>query len=240
MKIGIFDSGIGGLNVLKELINTHPNNHYIYYGDTKNVPYGNKSKEELLKLSRRIINFFEEKSVDLIIIACGTISSNCYLELLKETKIKLYDIITPTINYINNSSFKNIGLIGTTKTIESNIFQNNIKNKKLIYKDTPIFVPIIENDEILLKEKDIINEISLFKNKIDCLILGCTHYPLLDKILCKYLEVPLIDMGKCLVDKIEITDNNYSKIELYFSHLNDKIIKNINKIIEKDKEIIEV
>jgi len=240
MKVGIFDSGVGGLNVLNELISNYPYNHYIYYGDTKNVPYGNKDKEKLLDLSRNIVKFFEEKNVDLIIIACGTISSNCYSDLLKETNIKLYDIITPTIDYINKSTFYNIGLIGTTKTIESNIFQNNLKNKNILFKDTPTFVPIIENNEISLKEKDILNEISLFKNKIDCLILGCTHYPLLDKILRKYLEVPLIDMGKCLSDKINIENSNFAKIELYFSCLNDKIIENVNKIIKKDKEIIEI
>lgn len=240
MKIGIFDSGIGGLNVLKELINVFPNNHYIYYGDTKNVPYGNKSKEELMMLSRSIIKFFEEKDVDLIIIACGTVSSNCYSDLLQETNIKIFDIITPTINYINNCSFKNIGLIGTTKTIESNIFQNNIKNRNIIYKDTPIFVPIIENNEILIREKDIIKELKKFKNKIDCLILGCTHYPLLNDVISNYLNIPLIDMGKCLVNSIEINNNNDSKIELYFSCLNDKIVENINKIILNDKQINEI
>lgn len=240
MKIGVFDSGIGGLNVLKELISVYPNNHYIYYGDTKNVPYGNKSKEELMNLSCNIIKFFEQKKVDLIIIACGTVSSNCYKELLKETKIKIIDIITPTINYINNANFKNIGLIGTTKTIESNIFQNNINSKSIFVKDTPLFVPIIENNDILEEEKNIINELSFFYNKIDCLILGCTHYPLLSKVISKYLNVPLIDMGKCLVNEIELNNSDSSKIELYFSFLNDKIVFNINKIIVTDKEIIEI
>ena len=238
MKIGVFDSGIGGLNVLKELIKKYPNNHYIYYGDTKNVPYGNKSKEELLKLSKDIIYFFEKKKVDLIIIACGTISSNCYFDLVKETKIKLIDIITPTINYINNSSYKNIGLIGTTKSIESNIFQNNILNKQLIYKDTPLFVPIIENNLIDEKESEIINELTSFKNQVDCLILGCTHYPLLSDKINKYLNVSLIDMGKCLVNSLELENKSNCKLELYFSLLDDKILNNINKKIKVEKEII--
>lgn len=240
MKIGIFDSGIGGLNVLKELISIYPNNHYIYYGDTKNVPYGNKNKEELLSLSCHIIHFFEEKEVDLIIIACGTVSSNCYKDLLKETNIKIIDIITPTINYINNSCFKNIGLIGTTKTIESNIFQENIKNKNILFKETPSYVPIIENGDILNKKEEIINELNIFNNKIDCLILGCTHYPLLSNVISNYLNVSLIDMGKCLVNEINLTNQTSSKIELYFSYLNDKIIFNINRIILDKKEIIEV
>lgn len=240
MRIGIFDSGVGGLNVLKELIKVYPNNHYIYYGDTKNVPYGNKSKDELMILSRNIIKFFERKGVDLIIIACGTISSNCYNDLIKETKIKLYDIISPTIDFINKSKYKNIGLIGTTKTIESNTFQTKILHRNLICKDTPIFVPIIENNEIITKEEEIRKELLIFKDKVECLILGCTHYPLLNDIIDKYLNVDLIDMGKCLIDNIEFKNDNFSKIELYFSFLNEKIVANINKIITSDKEINEI
>ena len=107
MRIGLFDSGVGGLTVLKTLINKYPNNEYIYYGDTLNVPYGNKSKEELLKLSRHNIEFLLSKKVDMIIIACGTVSSNCLTELKKEYRIPIYSIIEPTINYLNNSKSLN-------------------------------------------------------------------------------------------------------------------------------------
>ena len=238
MKIGIFDSGVGGLNVLCELIKAYPNNHYLYYGDTKNVPYGNKSKEELLKLSLNIIRFFEEKKVDMIIIACGTISSNCYQELIKATKIKIYDIISPTIDFINHSSFNNVGLIGTTKTIESNIFQTKIIDKKVVFKDTPILVPIIEKNEVVKRKDEIIAELVKFKNKVDCLILGCTHYPLLTNVINDYLNIPLIDMGKCLLKRLDLQNSFESKIELYFSLLNNDIIDNANKIIRDKKDII--
>ena len=125
MKIGLFDSGIGGLNVLKEFINKYPNNHYIYYGDTLNVPYGEKSKEELLMLSSKIIRFFEEKKVSLIIIACGTVSSNCLDELREKTSILIFDVINPTINYLKSKNFKNILVFGTNRTIDSHIFSKN-------------------------------------------------------------------------------------------------------------------
>ena len=130
MKIGIFDSGIGGLTVLAELIKKYPNNKYYYFGDNINAPYGTKSKEELLKLSNKIINFLNKKEVDLIIVACGTISSNVFDKLPKDTKI--YDVISPTIDYINNSNYENIGLIGTNMTIKSKTFEKRInkKNKK--------------------------------------------------------------------------------------------------------------
>ena len=99
MRIGMFDSGVGGLTVLKSFIKYHPNNEYFYYGDTLNVPYGDKTKEELIELSKKIIKYLENKKVDIIIIACGTISSNVYDDLTKITNIPIYSIIKETINY---------------------------------------------------------------------------------------------------------------------------------------------
>lgn len=238
MKIGVFDSGVGGLNVLKELIRVYPNNHYIYYGDTINVPYGNKSSEELLRLSKEIIHFFEKEQVNLIIIACGTISSNCYNDLLKQTKIKIYDIITPTVKYLNNSSYKNIGIIGTTKTIESKVFERQIINRLVITRDTPDFVPIIEKNQINMNKDNIINELKLFKNKVDCLVLGCTHYPLLKEVISEYLTMPLIDMGQVLTNEIVLKGMGEMKIELYFSLLNDDILANIHQIMTDNNIVI--
>ena len=162
MKIGIFDSGIGGLTVLAELIKKYPNNKYYYFGDNINAPYGTKSKEELLKLSNKIINFLNKKDVDLIIVACGTISSNVFDKLPKDTKI--YDVISPTIDYINNSNYETIGLIGTNMTIKSKTFEKRI-NKKIIARSCNDFVPYIENEQSLT---DIIPKyMNIFKDKVD-------------------------------------------------------------------------
>ena len=130
MRIGVFDSGIGGVNVLSCLIKKYPNNEYIYFGDTVNLPYGDKSKNELFKLASSAIEFLISKNVEIIIIACGTISSNCYEELKNKYNMPIYDIILPTIEYLKRSEYKNIGVIGTKRTIESKIF--DIKNKNVI------------------------------------------------------------------------------------------------------------
>lgn len=236
MRVGLFDSGIGGVNVLSELIKKYPNNHYIYYGDTKNLPYGNKSKDELLKLSSNIIEFFIDKEVDIIIIACGTVSSNCYIKLKEKYNIPIYDIISPTINYLKNCSYKNIGVIATTRTIESKIF--DINNKNIIMKDTPSFVPIIENNLIDESDEVIKEELSYF-NKIEALVLGCTHYPLLENKINKYLNVPLINMGICLTKSITLTNEDNLQVELYFSKLTENIIKNTNAILKREYVVIE-
>ena len=102
MRIGVFDSGLGGINVLSCLIKKYPHNEYIYFGDTKNLPYGDKTKEELMNLASNAIEFLLTKNVEMIIIACGTISSSCYNELKMKYHIPLYDIISPTIKYLKS------------------------------------------------------------------------------------------------------------------------------------------
>jgi len=228
MRIGVFDSGIGGLTVLKRLIEEYPNNEYIYYGDTKNNPYGSKTKEELLKLSCNIIDFLLQKKVDLIVIACGTVSSNLADTLKNKYDIKIIDIINPVINYINKSNYKKIGVIATEATVNSNIFKSINKDIKLVA--CKHFVPIIENNSYNELDKYINEYLRELKDR-DLIVLGCTHYPIIKDQIDKYLgeNIKLLDMGECLP---QITNDGINrKIELYFSKLDDKIIKNINSII---------
>lgn len=234
MRIGVFDSGIGGVNVLSCLIKKYPNNEYIYFGDTKNLPYGDKSKEELMKLAKEAIDFLLTKKVELIIIACGTISSNCYDELKREYSIPLYDIISPTIAYLNNSSFNKIGVIGTKKTIESNVF--SLINKDIKMLATPNLVPIIENNKILESKEEIINNLSCFKD-YDILVLGCTHYPVLKNLIENNLKIKTLDMGEVLSDVINLSNDGKYHCELYFSSIGVNLIMNINNILKTDYQI---
>ena len=233
MRVGIFDSGIGGVNVLSCLRNKYPNNDYIYFGDTLNIPYGDKSIDELYKLARNAIKFLLTKNVDIIIIACGTISSNCYKTLKDEYDIPIYDIISPTIEYLNNCEYQNIGVIGTNRTIESNIF--SIPNKNVLMKATPSFVPIIENNQINEKENKIINELNEFKDS-DILVLGCTHYPSLKKVIDK-MNIKTIDMGEVLTNNLEIENVGNHTCELYFSLISSNLVKNINEILDNEYQI---
>ena len=237
MKIGMFDSGIGGLTVLKEFIKKYPNNHYIYYGDTKNLPYGTKEKEELLKLVKPIISFFAKQKVDFIIIACGTSSSTCFSELKKMTTIPIYDIITPTINYLNHNNYKSLAIFATNRTIDSHIFKDKLIAKDVLEIKTPEFVPMIENNKL---------DLSIIKNYCsqvlnhDILILGCTHYPLLINELKKYLSIPILNMAIPLLNSIEISNDTNFKLELYFTKIDINLINNIQKIIKESYIIKEI
>ena len=218
MRVGLCDSGLGGLTVLKELRKKYPKNDYIYIGDNKNIPYGNKSLDELIKLGQNLIDFLEEKNVDLIIIACGTLSSNV-IPFLK-TNIKIIDVVRPTIKYINENIKKKVTVFATDATIKSHIFRDNLK-----YGCTevacPLFVPMIENDDI-----DIGKIVSMVPNN-DIIVLGCTHFPLIEK----YLNNETINMGKI----IELDENRgTSRLDIYFTDINPKLEKNVKKIIDGD------
>ena len=233
MRVGVFDSGIGGLTVLHTLIKNYPNNEYIYYGDTLNLPYGTKTIKELETLSSNIIEFLLSKEVDIIIIACGTVSSNCLNYLKNKYQVPIYDIISPTIKYLNESKYQNIGIIATERTIESHIFKNNI-NKNIYEIKTPELVPLIENNQLENLNKTLDKYLLKYKNKLDLLVLGCTHYPIIKKHLNNYFNnnIEILDMSNLILNKVK--EDNTSNIDIYFSKLNDTIINNTKKILELD------
>ncbi|NLM63554.1 MAG: glutamate racemase [Mollicutes bacterium] len=231
MKIGVFDSGVGGLNVLKELVKYHPNHHYIYFGDTLNVPYGSRCKDELLFLADSIIQFLINKKVDLIIIACGTISSNIDEKFKEKYKVPILDIISPTVDEIKKYKYNDVGLIATTMTIKSNVFADDI-----ITKECPYFVPIIENNQINTplcdaKIKEYLTPLK--EQNIKKLVLGCTHYPLLEEKILNFFNnnIELINMGTVLAQRLKLPIESNQKIELYFSKITDDLIFNVKNII---------
>ena len=235
MKIGVFDSGIGGLTVLKRLIDKYPNNEYIYYGDTKNIPYGDKSIDELKVLASNIVEFLISKNVDMIVIACGTVSSNLSGYLKEKYNVKIVGIISPVINYLNNSEYEKIGVIATNATINSKVFSKSL-NKDIKEVACPMFVPLIESNNLCELEKYLNTYLNDLKDR-DIIVLGCTHYPIIKDEINKYLNnnVRLLDMAECISN---ITNEGKASIELYFSELYDKLIDNIKIILQNNVDSI--
>jgi len=188
--IGIFDSGVGGLTVLSQVKKALPNESIIYVGDTANVPYGGKSPETLLKHGRDIIRFLQNRNVKAVVLACGTTSSTVYEDLVKDfPKIPLVDVIRPGVRACAEMGIPRLGLIATAATIKSGLFQRLIKAQApdvhLVAQACPMFAPMVEAG---ITHNVIANwaaktYISHWRGKIDALVLGCTHYPLLTEAL---------------------------------------------------------
>lgn len=236
MRIGVFDSGMGGITVLKELIKYHPNQEYIYVGDNKNLPYGEKNKNELLNLSSKIIDFLIEKKVDIIIIACGTVSSNIYKELKEKYKFPILNIIDTTITKIKENSINTLAVLATPATINSHIFKNKLKVINVIEISCGAFVPLIEGnmDEKFKKLyiEQYLNEIK--NNSIKNIVLGCTHYPLLEEDIRSYLGViNVYNMGTILSNSIYLKEGT-SSLDIYFTTNNKELNDKVNKILNKN------
>jgi len=217
--IGVFDSGLGGLTVVKEIKNILPNEKIIYLGDTARVPYGTRSKETIIKFAKEDIKFLMGFNVKCIVIACNTVSSVASEILKKEFKVPIFDVITPTCTYISKiNNIKKVGVIGTSATIKSNSYKFGIAklNNKLrvIQNPSPLLVPLIEENEVNSKfTYDILKKYlkPLLMRKIDILVLGCTHYPLVIKDIKKILgKIKIINPAKFVSIELKkyLFDNN--------------------------------
>jgi glutamate racemase len=232
-RIGIFDSGLGGLTVLKQFLKHLPNNEYIYFGDNARVPYGNKSKKMVEHYSVQAVRFLKSKSVDLIVVACNTASANALESIQKEAgEIKVIDMISPSILHVQNLGLKSIGLIGTESTIDSGAYQSKLIGKSIQVKTQacPLFVPFVEaglTDHSALEI--IIKEYLENLTQIDGLILGCTHYPLLSKSIKNHInEVKIIDTGEAAAfyaNSLNIPKSKSPNMEFYVSDKPNKFIK---------------
>lgn len=202
-KIGIFDSGVGGLTVLKEIQNLNKNLEIIYYADTKNSPYGNKTLEEVKSFCKNITQFFIDNHVDLIVIACNTatIASIDFLRTL--TNIPIIGVINPgASNAISLTKNNKIGVLATPLTVKSNAYKNEIsafnKNIDIFQKGCKDLCPMIENGwETFSNRKKILKSyIDELPSDIDTLILGCTHYPLITKDIEEIFSGNIINPAK--------------------------------------------
>jgi glutamate racemase len=193
--IGVFDSGLGGLTVVRQLVKLLPHENIVYLGDTARVPYGTRSKETIIKFSFEDASFLLKKNIKCLVIACNTSSALAGVELKKKLEIPVFDVIAPALKEAKeNSKFGKIGVIGTRGTIGSGAYSVPFP------KVCPLFVPFIEEGEIEGDAIEIVakNYLSDFKkDNIDTLILGCTHYPIIKDIIEKEIDsnVNLVDPG---------------------------------------------
>ena len=204
--IGIFDSGVGGLTVAREVMRQIPNERLVYFGDTARVPYGNKSKETVTKFSKQVIRFLKTQNVKAIVVACNTASAYALDEIEKELDIPIIGVVKPGAKVAAEATRnKKVGVIATAGTIQSQIYTEYIQGIdaeiQVIGKACPLFVPLVEEG---LLEDPVTDEIATrYLNElkdldIDTLILGCTHYPLIRSTL-----------GRIMGDKVTLVNPAY-------------------------------
>ena len=208
--IGVFDSGIGGLTTLKEIQKILPNENYIFYADSKNNPYGEKSIKELHIIVKNIVDYLISKKVKLIVIACNTATTRLISKLRKEYPNMIFIGTEPAIKVACDNNYKNILVLGTPSTIKSKrtskLIKDNLKDKQNIYlvpceglanaienKNNPLIKELLDKYLIPYQSKN-----------IDSIVLGCTHYPIIKNKIKKYFNnVKIIDGNKGVAKQVK-------------------------------------
>ncbi len=254
--IGVFDSGVGGLTVAREIMRLLPNEDIVYFGDTARVPYGSKSQETIIRYSRQIIRFLQTKEVKAIVVACNTASALALETVEKEVGVPIIGVVEPGARAaIEATGNKKIGVVATEATINSEIYSQVICSEdpqiEVSGKACPLFVPLVEEGFAKHKIAEDIIDIYLSEMKesnVDTLILGCTHYPLLRTRIREYLgdNIHLVnpayetaqDVKKLLEDRGLLNDQIEAEVEheFYVSDLVDKFSIFANSILPFDIE----
>lgn len=203
--IGIFDSGVGGLTVARELFHHLPYENVVYFGDTAHLPYGSKSARAITRFSLANTKFLLTKRIKVLVVACNTASALSLKVLRREFPLPMVGVILPGVEKALVITRGSIGVIGTESTIKSGVYQEELRSRKkslkVMARPCPLFVPLVEEgwceDKVTLEVAE--RYLEPFKKEgVDTLILGCTHYPLLKVLLSKVMgkEVRLVDSAE--------------------------------------------
>ena len=224
MRLGLFDSGVGGFTVLKKVAELYPNTSFIYLADTARSPYGSKSTKEIVEIAEEISFWFSKQNIDGFLVACNTTNATALDVIKKNLDIPVFELIESAASSVFKES--RLGVLATPSTVKTKAYTKAILEFKpktfVIEKACPEFVPMIEKDKIKYNE---IRDAAIkylepvLKENIESLILGCSHYPLLTPLLSKLVppNIKLIDPAEALSIKLKFfmnsNTNNFAKTE---------------------------
>jgi len=250
--IGIFDSGMGGITVLRQLRKTVPSEKFVYFGDTARVPWGNKSRKTVQNYSNEITEFLIKRGARKIVIACNTASALAASYLRnKHPSVIFYDVISPCVTAIVQKAPKSVLILGTRATIQSNAYEQLLRKNgyegKVYSHACPLFVPFIEegmqNDRILI---DVANKYlaKYKKHRISQVVLGCTHYPMIRKTLRNVFgkKAIMVDSANEIAKTVKndlggIRANKEHKDVLYFSDWNKRNEEFVKKLVKDNYSV---
>ena len=253
LKIGIFDSGVGGFTILNSLLKTRKDVEVFYLADTKKIPFGNKGFKEIRVIAKEICTFFKDKNLDVLLIACNTTNA-CALDILENTlRIPCFDLINSVSDFVNKQI---IGILATQTTVRSSYYKNALiskkNNLKIFQQECPEFVSEIEKEKLNFNKLNYLSDLylrPLLNKNIQELILGCSHYPLIYDFLRKKIDtnIKIIDPSEALIKKfnksfaIPKTDRyesiSYENVEFFVTSDTDEFTKKVKFWLEINKEI---
>ena len=253
LKIGIFDSGIGGFTILRSLLKTRTDVEIFYLADTKRIPYGNKNFEEIRCIAKEICSFFEDKNLDALLIACNTTNA-CALDILVDNlMIPCFDLINSVSEIVNKQI---IGVLATKTTVKSSYYKNAIgakkENLKIFQQECPEFVSEIEKEKLNFSKLNYLADLylkPLLNQSIEELILGCSHYPLIYDLLRKKIDlnIKIIDPSEALIEKFNESfpipktaryeSLSSENIKFFVTSEKDEFSKKVEFWLEINKEI---
>ena len=253
LKVGIFDSGIGGFTILNSLLKTRTDVEVFYLADTKRIPFGNKNFKEIRLIAKEICTFFEDKNLDALLIACNTTNA-CALDILENNlRVPCFDLINSVSEIVEKQC---IGVLATQTTVKSSYYKNAISSKKentkIFEQECPGFVSEIEKEKLNHNRINYLSDLylrPLINENIEELILGCSHYPLIYDFLRKKIDsnIKIIDPSIALIKKfnkcfnIPKTDRyqsfSYDNIKFFVTSENGLFSKKVKIWFEINKEI---
>lgn len=251
MRVGVFDSGLGGLTVLSALLEVSSGVEFFYLGDTARVPYGIRSTETVVNYALECAAFLHRFDMDLLVVACNTASAKA-TKALRETfsQTEVYEVITPAVEEVLKLNPSRVGVIGTPATVESNVYKNLLlegnPNLKVLQRATPLLVPLVEEGitDGTVAETVLRHYLEGWRGEIDTLLLGCTHYPLLEETIKKlYPGWGVVNSAKPLAGKLSnrLTFGGENRIHLFFSDRSAFLEEMIEKIpLKGEIERVEV
>ena len=253
LKIGIFDSGIGGFTILKSLLKTRKDVEVFYLADTKRIPFGRKNFEEIRLIAKEICNFFVDKNLDALLVACNTTNA-CALDILEDNlNVPCFDLINSVSEIVDKQI---IGVLATQTTVRSSFYKNAINSKKentiVFQQECPEFVSEIEKEKLNLDKLNSLSDLylrPLINKNIEELILGCSHYPLIYDFLRKKLDsnIKIIDPSVALIKKFNESfaipktacyeSLSYENVDFFVTSEKDVFFKKVKFWFEINKEI---
>lgn len=239
-EIGIIDSGLGGICVLAYLYEHFPNYHYVFIGDQKYAPYGDKEKETLVALGMRLLAYFRQRKINEVVIACNTMCSNALEELKKAyPEMKLYGIIEATCKQLH-FSHKKVCVLATSATIASHAYKKQLEMYEQVKEIAcPKLVPCIEQGKSKEEIQAVLKEYLAGESDVDALILGCTHYPLVTSLLKPYVPKAVIyDSNAAILKQLCLHhQSGKSVLEIYTTKDANYMKQQIQHILKKDYEV---